>query len=360
MRPNPAEEEAAWLIVEHAYETIERSMQKVGLSIFGSRSTGLATPLSDIDLSLPLLRSIGPGILKAWRPSRRMCENKIVPILKDAQKYLRACKLFRDVKIVPARVPIIKATHQPSDLTVQIQVTPPRFTPQDTTTALLEELPALRPLYILLRYSLDIRDLTTVLEGGLGSYSLLMMIATALKHSRGAYDSSDLAGQLLYVLGFYSSADLYKHGFSASPPRMFENSEKGQLIGGNSQILQGDPQLKGIQSIVNKRDARQPYLLSLQDPAEFSNDLGKKAYAIKHIQSTFDKARSEIMSALDREQSEIHVEGGRSFLDPLVRANYTSFEERRRQVERSITQSLNGARLGEDFLRRLDEHEAKM
>lgn len=47
-----------------------------------------------------------------------------------------------------------------------------------------------------------------------------------------------------------------------------------------------DPMLRGI-DIMKTYDERKPYLLCLQDPADPTNDLGKKAFGIKHVQKMF-------------------------------------------------------------------------
>jgi hypothetical protein len=54
-----------------------------------------------------------------------------------------------------------------------------------------------------------------------------------------------------------------------------------------------DPILRGQRQIA-KLNKAQPYLLCLQDPANPLNDLGAKAFAIKHIQAVFRRAKSNL------------------------------------------------------------------
>ncbi len=166
------------------------------------------------------------------------------------------------------------------------------------------------------------RNLNTPFEGGLGSYSLLMMIVAALKQTNGQLARDDLANHLLHVLYFYASADLCRIGFCIDPPRTFNKAGSALFP-------------------VNERKS---YLLSLQDPADTANDLGRNAYAIKHVQRLFGQARADIMrDIISWEQKTIaerkNIDGG--ILNRLVRANYLTFELERRAIENSITKGVN-------------------
>ena len=94
---------------------------------------------------------------------------------------------------------------------------------------------------------------------------------------------------------------------------------------------------------------RKPYLLCLQDPANNLNDLGKNAYAIKHIQATFCKVKQRIQTYLEHEDKDevedevededVFIDGKtharmRCYLGCFLRADYRPFELRRSRVER--------------------------
>lgn len=362
MRLTPAEETAAQLVVSDVKSITRSSLRKAPLKILGSRSTGLATPLSGINLTVSVIspdHDSGDGKPSAFlQPLIRQA----VGLLREVEENFRCSKQLQNTEFVIARIPIIETKHRGTGLKLQIQTMALHQPAQEYIAAYLNELPSLRPLFILLRYSLEIRCLTTVYEGGLGSYSLLMMIVTALKHSSGTFASDDLAGQLLYVLYFYGSTDLYQYGFSANPPRVFDKRKEGWSKPERLARSQ-DPQLRGIDEIVRERNRRKPYLLSLQDPANDSNDLGKSTYAIKHIQAVFNGARQSILGALQPGQEapkNQQKNQKRSYLDSLVRADYTDFEANRSKVERfaknpvSNDLDYSGARIIEDFLRRVD------
>lgn len=341
MRLSPREEAAAQLVISDVNSVMCQKSAVKPLTLLGSRSTGLATPISDFDFTFALPHSLPGG----WKipPSEDSVSHAELPNSKIKQKaqkalakmvpYFRLSSKFGDTEFVRfARVPIIRSKHVATGLDVQIQTMAPYQAAHEHTIAYLSEFPSLRPLYILLRYCLELRNLTTVFEGGLGSYSILMMIVTALKHSSGKFASDDLGGQLMYVLEFYGKANLYEVGFSANPPRVFEKQKKGWSLEERN-VRFTDPQLSGIDRMKTFYP-RKPYLLCLQDPANDLNDLGKNAYAIKHIQATFCGLRKSIEKRMKNPTVKDSDGSTLSYLERLVSADYRHFELGRSRVER--------------------------
>ena len=332
MRLSPREEAASELVISDVNSVARNSRGMQPLTLLGSRSTGLATPTSDFDFSSPLpeylLRSrmvpTSTHISGRLQYYKRENKAKAVRILERMKIHFHLSRDFRKTELVRnARVPILRCTHVATGLDVQIQTMAPYQATHEYKLASLTEFTSLRPLYIILRSFLELRNLTTVYEGGLGSYSILMMIVTALKHSNGKFASDDLGSQLLHVLDFYSSADLYKVGFSANPLRTFEK-RKGPAL---DMARIADPQLRGI-NLIQTLDPRKPYLLCLQDPANEMNDLGKNAYAIKHIQATFRYEKHNIQNRC------VQKPGSRESYLGFLEADYRNFELRRSRIER--------------------------
>lgn len=373
MKLTPQEEAASQLVISDVNSVAQNEPDIKPLTLIGSRSTGLATPISDFDFTFTTQRSLPGGWIipphEETAVSQAQSSNyakklKAVKALRKVDKHFRSSHIFSNTdNIWNARVPIIRSKHVATGLDVQIQTLAPYQTAQEQTVAYLSEFPSLRPLYIILRYSLEVRGLTTVFEGGLGSYSILIMIVTALKHSSGKFASDDLGGQLLHVLDFYGKADLYKVGFAADPPRVFEKQKEGGSLKDQS-VLTADSQPTGIDDM-QKLYPRKPYLLCLQDPANDLNDLGKNAYAIKHIQATFNKASESIQALLER-QNEGSDDRAKdkiwSCLDSLARADYRPFEVRRSKVERCANprrvddRDYSRERIDKDFEKRVNRY----
>ncbi len=372
MRLSPQEEAASQLVISDVNSVARNEPEIESLTLLGSRSTGLATPISDFDFTftLPDSNPGGWGLpsseASASQAQSSDSDNKLkaVRALRKVDRRFRYSPKFSNTDFVRyARVPIIRSKHVPTGLDVQIQTLAPYQAAHDYIAAYLSEFPSLRPLYIILRYCLEVRGLTTVYEGGLGSYSVFMMLVTALKHSSGKFASDDLGGQLLHVLEFYGKADLYKFGFSADPPRIFEKQREGWSL--EERVARTtDLQLSGIDQM-QKFYPRKPYLLCLQDPVNDLNDLGKNAYAIKHIQATFNKAKESIEAILEggNEKLDDRVKGRIwSCLDSLVRANYIPFEVRRSKIERYANpgklndQDFSKERINKEFEKRLNRH----
>lgn len=304
------------------------------IEVIGSHCTNLATPTSDLDFRLSIFAfekeplSRGPS---ATRPKALKAGQRA---LRDMEPALQTSPSFRNVELVGAGISILRAIHCPTGLEVQIQAnhTHPASTPFSITY--LAEFPTLRPLYILLRSALHIRGLNNVFNGGLGSYPLLILIVYALKRCSTSFSrSDDIASQLLYILKFYSEADLYTDGFSLNPvPTVFDKYKPG---------------IRGIDTLPKLNSSRQPYLLCMQDPADPKNDLGRKCTSIKHIQVVFHAAKRQIMFAMKkweqmdkskRESAMVAATGG--CLWPLVGADYRCFENNRNKLKQSVEKAV--------------------
>ncbi|KAL8950087.1 MAG: hypothetical protein Q9222_003851 [Ikaeria aurantiellina] len=322
---------------------ITDSLRDCVCEVIGSHNTGTALAYSDIDIavSLPEVRIDAAHHRKSLHG--RKYKKIYHKALSKVQAAFRKNRDFEDCPtLVPGRIPIVQATHRATGCKVQVQITSGVLRQKQYTLAYLAEYPTLRPLYVVLRSTLEFRRLNIPFEGGLGSYALLMMIVNALKHASGRYDPFDLGAQLLLVLDFYSTSNLYRQGYSIEPPCIFQKGRK-PLAPGEQTARLTEEILTGIDAI-SKGDARKPYLLCLQDPADPRNDLGSKAYAIKHIQKTFAVARrilKENMEAWnhrpDHSASDPPTD---ALLDILLQANYRRFE-----FNRNKTQTFGSAKI---------------
>ena len=333
MRLSPAEEAAAQLVHSDIASELRKILSTNGLTLLGSRSTGLAVPTSDFNYRAGIDSPEKLFTNDTQELAPRAAKSTTRSILKHIWRGLQESNNITTTELVFAPVPMFKGKHRATGLDIQFQTMSPSQESQQYTAAYLSEFPSLRPLYILIRHFLEIRDLTAVSRGGLGSYTILMMIVAALKHSRGEFPPDDLGGQLLHVLDFYGNANLYETGFSVDPPRTFTKTGGSKRTSEERKALYSDLQLQGIEYLIKNSNPRKPYLLCLQDPANAFNDLGRPSYAIKHIQMIFKKMYTCIKRNLSQPGLPLSSKDW-SLLAPMVRADYSLFEIVRHNLER--------------------------
>lgn len=344
MRLTAAEKKACQLVIKEITSIIGTALPKNPVEVVGSHRTGLATPTSDIDVRFFMpeyekKKPIDCGSNVPNPKARQAMMNK----LKQLCSALRKSPRFVDATLVYARVPIVRVLHRQTGLTVNIQTLRPSLAVRTCVAAYLSEYPTLRPIYMILRFALEIRHLTTVFEGGFGSYTILMMIVNALKHASilhsPGHDATryDLATHLFWVLDFYAAADLRKNGYSPDPPRVFPKVVNPKKLNTKSDPLKTGSSFKTI--------PKEPYLLCLQDPADPLNDLGRKSHSIKHVQEVFRQSSRTLRDKLEDWDNIPSEERGlrqESLLDPLVGAHYAHFMEKRRILAEAAAQAEKG------------------
>ena len=343
MKPTNDEEASTRELINHARSVVASISPAHEVVIHGSRYTGLASWLSDIDFCVslpgyekdPLTR--GPSLS---RPEARRAGEKFLRSIMSALGHWTRYQHIHYIR--GARVPLVATLDINTGLTLQFSTLAPFLPSREFTMYYLSEFTSLRYLYILLRHTLLIRELTTVHDGGIGSYPLLIMIVTALKHAPPAFDRQDLGTQLSHVLKFWSEADLYNNGYSCDPPTTFSKTNIRMSVAVREERM-ADPLLDGI-DFIRKPRPNKTFLLCLQDPGNPRNDLGKNAHSIKHIQGVFLAMHEHLMSQIEKygrvvDLGDEHQKKGLlddfSFLEPMVGADYTVFEQRRRKLSKA-------------------------
>ncbi|MCJ1435421.1 hypothetical protein MMC27_004794 [Xylographa pallens] len=335
MKPTSDEEKSTEAAIALAQSVVATVSPKSVLTLHGSRYTGIADPLSDIDFSVSLPEYEKDPLKRGPSIHRPVAQRSGVALLRKIEKALVKSRQHGTVNFIPAHVNLVVAVDYKTQLQLQFQTLASFMPAREFSMNYLSEFSSLRPLYVLLRHFLLMRGYTGAREGGVGSYPLLIMIVTAFKHSPKTFAPENLGLQLLHVLKFWSTADLYTYGYSADPPISFTKIPPKTSLEEREERL-ADPILKGI-DIIRRSKQDKPFLLCLQDPGNPTNDLGKRIIHIKDIQACFTTARENLIYSLRRwetlVESNAHHKGQRyTFLDSLVGADYSNFYRQRQHL----------------------------
>jgi len=151
--------------------------------VFGSQATGLFLPSSDIDLVVMLKEADNESFAdddeSDWLNTNQSPLHRVAEALtnnwRDKLSYLEV--------IEQTRVPLVKCTHKPSGVSIDICFN------QDTgvhaatlMTTFLKAMPPLRPLTFVLKYFTASRGLNEPYSGGVGSFLLQLLIVSFLQH----------------------------------------------------------------------------------------------------------------------------------------------------------------------------------
>jgi len=317
------------------------------LDLIGSRASGLAMPLSDLDLNLLLYDT-------------RADENASLEALNELAKRMRFGKQKNNYPSIQtlyfaakARVPIIVGLHAPTGLEFQIQSASTGYGSLETVRCMAAEYPTLTALFKVIKQMLKMRSLADGSRGGLTSYPLLIMIAVSIKLNAAHTDPYDFGSQLLHFLELYSKLDFYSTGITHAPSRHLSASPPdgtaASLFADDQTALHSinlvtqdpvgavpvmfDPRQK-LRLIHGRQDN---FMMTLHDPANPYNDLGRSAYLIKHIQATFMSVYSELKECMSSWDREIRAEGQASakppsLLKPLIQGDYSMYNLERTRL----------------------------
>lgn len=319
----------------------------------GSRVSGLATPLSDIDLNL-MIES------EADRPAERVS----MQVLGSIFSMMKHGKLLnRDIPTsffaAKARVPIIVGMHGPTGLEFQVQAASSAYGSLELIKCLAAEYPTLRALFRILKHMLKMYGLAEGSRGGLTSYPLLNMIVASIKLNSTQTDPYDIGSHLLQFLDFYGNFDFYMTGITHIPSKHLDGNLHHPSESSDSVALSyyrdEEVALQTVSSVTQDpvgarpvlfptrkplalvHESKTDYMMTFHDPANPYNDLGRSAYHIKHIQATliemFKKLRMD-MSEWDRK---LRAEGQAAerppaLLNSLIGGDYSMYKMERKRL----------------------------
>ncbi|XP_056464045.1 terminal nucleotidyltransferase 4B [Gadus chalcogrammus] len=255
--PRPEEEKMRLEVVDRIKDVIHDLWPSAEVQVFGSFSTGLYLPTSDIDLV----------VFGKWGS---------LP-LRTLEDALRRCNVADEnsIKVLDkATVPIIKLTDSLTEVKVDIS-----FNVRSGVKAAQlikeykEKFPALPYLVLVLKQFLLQRDLNEVFTGGIGSYSVFLMAVSFLQlHYREDVRSPNTNIGVLLIEFF----ELYGRNFN--------------YLKTGIRIKDGGCYVAKDEVHKNMMDSYRPSMLYIEDPLQPDNDVGRSSYGAMQVKQAFDYA----------------------------------------------------------------------
>lgn len=284
---------------------LRKQLPETGFWLFGSHDTGLATVLSDVDIGFHM-----PSIQKApgqRGPSTGLGSRRNRAVVSTALDSIFISsiwtKRFQDPLIVWARFPLVRMTHIGSQAEIQLVVSQPTRVVNEYIRDCLAEHRQLRPVFFLLKTALSARKLDEPKDGGIGSYTLLNLIIIALK-AQQVHRRDSIANALHKVLRFISELDTRQIGLTTEYPYTFPKRAAKEIVSAKTKRDVDTDSVAWARHQIDVKDAKQDFLLCLQDPNDPLNDLGKSGYQILNVQVTIAKFKNALEAWLvDKEIS---------------------------------------------------------
>ncbi|XP_046883737.1 terminal nucleotidyltransferase 4A-like isoform X1 [Hypomesus transpacificus] len=259
MSPRPEEEAMRREVVTRIETVIKNLWPTARVEIFGSFSTGLYLPTSDIDLV----------VFGEWvNPPVHLHQ------LEQALRKQNVAEPYSIKVLDKATVPIIKLTDQKTEVKVDIS-----FNVETGVRAArlikeyLKSYTALPYLIFVLKQFLLQRDLNEVFTGGISSYSLILMAISFLQlHPRIDTRRANLNLGILLI----EFLELYG--------RDFNYLRTGIRVKNGGAYLAKDDMVKSM------TNGNRPSMLCIEDPLQPGNDVGRSSYGVLQVKQVFDYA----------------------------------------------------------------------
>ncbi|XP_074539958.1 terminal nucleotidyltransferase 4A-like [Halichoeres trimaculatus] len=257
MSPRPEEEAMRRDVVNRIENVIKDLWPTARVEIFGSFSTGLYLPTSDIDLV----------VFGKW-------DHPPLQELEQALKKHNVAGSYPIKVLDKATVPIIKLTDHETEVKVDIS-----FNVETAVKAAqfiksyLKKYTVLPPLIFVLKQFLLQRDLNEVFTGGISSYSLILMAISFLQlHPRIDTRRTNINLGILLIEFF----ELYG--------RDFNYMKTGIRVKNGGAYLSKEEMLKAM------GNGNRPSMLCIEDPIQPGNDVGRSSYGVLQVKQVFDFA----------------------------------------------------------------------
>lgn len=173
LSPTTAEHECRRMVIALIRKAICSQWRGAEVHSFGSQDTQLYLPQGDIDLVV---------VCPAMEVQRRE------GVLRSMAACLRRNNLAGDVQVIAkAKVPIIKFVCTYGKYRCDISVNQTNgLAAADYVNDMQRDMPVIRPLVLLVKHLLQQRGMSEVYTGGLGSFSVILMVINFCQVSGGA------------------------------------------------------------------------------------------------------------------------------------------------------------------------------
>jgi non-canonical poly(A) RNA polymerase PAPD5/7 len=263
MSPTQAEASTRQELVETVTSIIQVLWPESRVEVFGSYATDLYLPTSDIDICV-MNSPEGGGEAPTFHEH-----------LELAQAIRNVKGMAKRVNFIKARVPLVKIVSRDSN--VQCDISFNRMNGPGNVPVIrkyLASYPALRPLLMVLKCFLQQRSLNEVFSGGLGSYSVLLLVVSHLQMSGYNFPRANpnLGAALMNFFKLYG--------------RTFNYCLAGIRVRGDGSYTD-----KFAQYQTTAGDAPR---FSIEDPNDDTNELGRNSFAASRIRKAFTHGFSVI------------------------------------------------------------------
>lgn len=257
--PRPSEEAMRNEVVQRVRSVIQNKWPEAKVEVFGSFNTGLYLPTSDIDIV----------VLGSW---------PVLPL------FCVECELRKAEIIVPGSlmvldktsVPIVKFTDKWTEVKVDISFNMQTgLLSAKKIKTFLKQYPLLDKLVMIIKQFLYQRNLNEVYTGGIGSYSLILLIVSFLQHHPRARADLEDANLGILLTEFF---ELYGRNFNYAK------------VGIN---------VDGTGSYFNKMEhGMNESTLCIIDPADPTNNVGRVCFGLWNVKCAFEHAFVTLSHAL--------------------------------------------------------------
>lgn len=264
--PTPEEIAMRQEVVRRIANVVYSLWPQAKVEVFGSMAAELFLPTSDIDIM----------VVGKWPNSP----------LRTLAEALERQKIPSSIKVIDARVPIIKLRDALTSVDIDISYNVPDG-PKNSILmkGYINDYPALRPLTLIIKQFLAQRALNEVFLGGLGSYTILLMTLSFLQlHPRGHAKHNKSSNLGVLLLEFF---ELYGINFNYYNTAI--SVQKGGRYHNKHDLGWFNPQ--------------RPGLLAIENPQSPDDDVSKNSYNMLQVRQSFEHAFHVLSSSFHEHSS---------------------------------------------------------